>query len=78
MFLFAQDSSFAVEIIRAASANGFWVFLSVCVFSGVVKHIAGEALKYRERVAMIENGMHPDSGKAVETYQTTDYHQRSA
>ena len=61
MFLLAQDSSIGYEIIRALSANGFWVFISVCVLAGVMKDIASKAFKHRERVAMIENGMHPDS-----------------
>jgi len=61
VFLLAQDASIGAEIIRALSANGFWVFISVCVLAGVLKDIASKAFKHRERVAMIENGMHPDS-----------------
>ena len=81
MFPLADAGDLTTEIIRALSANGLWVFLSVCVISGIVRHVASEALKYRERVAMIENGIHPDTGEPRQTEnlgQTVDYHRHSA
>ena len=58
--LFAQDSLWP-NVIQALANNGFWVFLGICVLSGVTKHIVDSILKHRERLAMIEAGMQPDN-----------------
>ncbi|MEM7559427.1 MAG: hypothetical protein AAF394_09905 [Planctomycetota bacterium] len=61
----AVQESIAYEIVRALANNGFWVFLSVVVLAGVLKHVASEFMKHRERVAMIESGINPNSADAV-------------
>lgn len=55
------DSEWVNNLISAMSNNGLWVFLSVCVLAGVGKHISAQFLRHRERLMMIENGMHPDA-----------------
>ena len=58
--LFAQQNSTWQMIIQALSMNGLWVFLAVIILAGTAKHIVEMVLKHRERIAMIESGMHPD------------------
>ncbi len=55
----------AYEIIRALANNGFWLFLSVVVLAGILKHIASQFMKHRERVAMIESGLISNSTTGV-------------
>ena len=58
------QESIAHEIIRALANNGFWLFLRV-VLAGILKHIASEFMKHRERVAMIDSGINPNSTTGV-------------
>ncbi|MEM7477939.1 MAG: hypothetical protein AAF483_23375 [Planctomycetota bacterium] len=72
MYLLAQ-TSLSSQIIDALSVNGLWVFLSVCVFAGVLKHIAGKVLEHREKIAMIENGYSPDRPIEEQLAETVPY-----
>jgi hypothetical protein len=41
------------------------VFLAICVIAGVVQKVAKSMARHRERMAMIEQGMHPDDPAAT-------------
>lgn len=60
--MFAQVSpDVGTKIIEALSDNGLWVMIAICVLAGTSVDIVKRVLRHRERVAMIQAGMHPDS-----------------
>ena len=54
------QESIGPHVIQALSNNGFWVFIAVCVLAGTAKHLVERVLQHRERMAMVEAGMHPE------------------
>jgi hypothetical protein len=64
MWLLAQQAQQAPslweEVVKGLAGNGLWVFLSVVFLLWSVETLSRQFMKHRERMAMIEAGIHPD------------------
>jgi hypothetical protein len=64
MWLLAQatdSGSTSARIIDAVGHNGLWVMIIVCVIAGAGVDITKRILRHKERIAMIQAGLPPDS-----------------
>ncbi|MEX0977647.1 MAG: hypothetical protein WDZ48_02275 [Pirellulales bacterium] len=64
MWLLAQQAAQAPtlweDVIKGLAGNGLWVFLSVVFLLWSIETVSRQFMQHRERMAMIEAGLHPD------------------